>query len=232
MTVITISRQFGSGGNEIADQICKTTGYHLFDKHILTMAASEAGLADQEIVDYGEDNYKVKNFFDRIFGSSRHITQVRIWKEDRQGIRIKDEMLLGEDHALFLERKAIEKAYKMGNMVIVGRGGQVILGTFPDVLHVRIQAPLEERLQRVRGYPDLVGRAFSDSVEARRAAQDLIITSDVRSEEYMKQFYGVDWSDPFLYHLIINTSKISLELAASVIIEAAHRLENIAEPIP
>jgi CMP/dCMP kinase len=228
MAVVTISRQYGSGGSEIADQICKTTGYRLFDKHILTMAAFEAGLADQEIVDYCEDNYKVKNFFDRLFGSSRHITQVRIWKEDRQGVRIKDELLLGEDHALFLERKAIETAYKIGNMVIVGRGGQVILGAYPDVLHVRVLAPLEERLLRVRGYPDMAGRAFSDSVEARRAAQDLIIMSDARSEEYMKRFYGVDWSDPQLYHMIINTSKVSLELAASVIIEAAQRLENVA----
>jgi len=48
-------------------------------------------------------------FFDRIFGSSRHITQVRIWKEDRQGIRIKDEMLLGEDHALFWREKPLKK---------------------------------------------------------------------------------------------------------------------------
>jgi cytidylate kinase len=119
----------------------------------------------------------------------------------------------------------------MGNMVIVGRGGQVILGTYPDVLHVRVQAPLEERLQRVRGYPSLAGRTFSDSVEARRAAQDLIISSDARSEEYMWRFYGVDWSDPQLYHMVINTSKSSLELAASVIIEAARRLESIAQPV-
>jgi cytidylate kinase len=231
MAVITISRQYGSGGDEIVDRICKTMGYSLFDKHILAMAAFEAGLADQEIIDYSEDNYKVKNFFSRLFGSPRHVTQVRIWKEDRQGVRVKEEMLLGEEHALFLERKAIEAAYKMGNMVIMGRGGQVILSAYPDVLHVRIQAPLEERLQRVRGYPDLAGRDFSDSVEARRAAQDLITTSDARSEEYMKRFYGVDWSEPQLYHMVINTSKMSLELAASVIIEAAKRLESITQPV-
>jgi cytidylate kinase len=230
MAVITISRQYGSGGNEIVDRICKATGYHLFDKQIIAMAAFDAGLADQEIVDYSEDNYKVKNFFNRLFSSARPVTQVRIWKEDRQGVRLKEEIILGEEHALFLERKAIEKAYKMGSMVIVGRGGQVILGAYPDVLHVRIQAPFEERLQRVRSYPILANRTFSDSVEARRAAQDLIITGDAASEEYMKRFYGVDWSDPQLYHMIINTSKMGLELAANVIVEAAKQLEGLAQP--
>lgn len=47
----------------------------------------------------------------------------------------------------------------------------------------------------------------------------------------MKRFYGVDWSDPQLYHMIINTSKMSPELAAKIIIDAAQRLESIAQPI-
>ena len=62
MTVITISRQYGSGGDVIADWICKKIGYHLFDKHILVKAALDVGLSEQEVFDYSEDTYKVRNF--------------------------------------------------------------------------------------------------------------------------------------------------------------------------
>jgi cytidylate kinase len=224
MAVITVSRQFGSGGDEIVEKVCKTTGYYLFDKQLLAKAAFEAGLSDQEIVDYSEDNYRVKNFLDRLFGRSRPVAQVRVWKEGRDGVRTMEEMNLSEENALSLVRNAIETSYKMGNIVIVGRGGQMILKDHPDVLHVRIEAPLEERLLRVRSNPAFASRSFSDSFEARQAAQNLIEVNDIASADYLKRFYGVDWSDPMLYHMVINTCKLSIEQSARLIIDAAQRL--------
>lgn len=226
MAVITISRQFGSGGDEIAELICKDTGYQLFDKLVLVKAAQEAGLADQEIVDYSEDEYKVGNFIDRLFGRSQKTVQVRTWKEGLEGTRQVELLELDEQHALTLVQKAIERAYQVGNIVIVGRGGQVVLKDKPDVLHVRIEAPLEERMQRVRGQLREAKQSFSTLVEERRAAQDLIAARDMASADYLKRIYKVDWSDPLLYDLVINTSRMSGKLAARLIIEAA---ENIAQ---
>ncbi|HEY5668531.1 MAG TPA: cytidylate kinase-like family protein [Anaerolineales bacterium] len=230
MSVITISRQYGSGGDEIAELICHNTGYQLFDKHILARAAFEAGISDQEVIDYSEDNYMVKNFLARLFGISRPIAQLRVWKEGKDGVRVAEEIQLNEEHALSLVRKAIEYAYEIGNIVIMGRGGQVILKDKPDVIHVRIEADIEDRLVRVRSYPEQKTQPFSDSVEARRAAQDIIESFDTGSADYLKRFYGVDSSDPLLYHFIINTSKFSIEHSANLITQVAQQIKPIAEP--
>jgi CMP/dCMP kinase len=230
VAVITISRQYGSGGDEIAAEICKMMGYHMFDKHILAQAASEVGLADDEIIDLSEENYKIRNFFDRLFGTPRSRI-VRILKENDNldEMRVVEEMPLTEENALVLERKAVDTAYQVGQIIIVGRGGQMILQDWPNVIHIRIVAPLEERIQRIRAQHKLANRSFTDSVEARRAAQDEIESNDLISADYLKRFYGVDWSDPLLYHLVINTSQLNLEQATKIIIEAVQQIEPIAE---
>ena len=220
MATITISRQYASNGNDIAKKVCEMTGYYLFDKHIIAEAAAEVGLSDEEIVDFSEENYKIKGFFERLFGRSR----LQIWKEMEDGARTSETVHLSEENALSLVRHAIEKAHKMGDTVIVGRAGQVLLQESPDVLHVRIETPLETRIQRVRNYPELANRSFIGPLEARRAALDLIEASDFASADYLKRFYGVDWSDPMLYHILINTDKLSIEQAASFIIAAMQQL--------
>jgi len=231
MSVITISRQFGSGGDEIAEYICNNTGFQLFDKSVLARAAFEAGLSDQEIIDFSEDRYEIQGFFDRLFGRSRTVKQVRTLMEYKEGVQVVEKMKLGEEQALAFVKKAVLTAYNMGNQVIVGRGGQVILRSHPDVLHVRIEAALEDRLERVRSYPDFEEDSTSDSAEIQRLAQDKIDKSDAASADYLKRFYNVDWSDPMLYHLILNTSKMTIEQAAGLIMETARQLAIVPEPV-
>lgn len=220
MATITISRQYASYGNIIAEKICESTGYYLFDKRLIAEAAVDAGLSDEEIVDFSEENYKIKGFFNRLFGGS----QLQIWKEMEDGIRTAEQVPLSEENALMLVKKAIKNAHKMGDTVIVGRGGQVILQEAPDVLHVRIETPLEERIQRVRNHPTIANRSFIAPLEARRAALDLIEESDNASADYLQRFYGVDWSDPMLYHILINTAKLNVDQAVHLIIETAQQL--------
>jgi cytidylate kinase len=229
MSVITISRQYGSGGDEIAETLRKNFGYRIFDKFILAEAALDAGLSEQEIVDYSEDQYKTQNFFERLFGRSRPVAQMSTWVEVKGGVRITEDLSLNEEQALSFVRKAVVTAFQMDNMVIIGRGGQVILSDRPNVLHVRVEAPFEERLHRVRGYPQLASQTFSDSVEARRAAQDLIETRDAASSDYLKRFYNVDWSDSGLYHIIFNTGKLGIEQVAGVIADLAKHTEHVIE---
>lgn len=220
MAVITISRQFGSGGDEIAQAICKNTGFNLFDKHLFARAAFEFGLADQEFVDYCEDSYRMKNFFERLFRPDRPVAQVRIWKETPDGVRTIEEIQLNEDHALACVRKAVQIAYESGNYVIVGRGGQALLKDKPGVLHVRVEAPMEDRLMRVRHTPPISERVFSDAAEERRVTLKFIESNDAASASYLKRFYSIDWADLQHYHLVVNTSKLSIEAAAKLVIQA------------
>jgi cytidylate kinase len=226
MAVITISRQFGSGGDEIADHICQSLGYRHFDKRLIARAAEEAGFSEQQGLDFSEENYKVKNFIDRLSARSRPVAHVRIWKESTAGVRVAEEMQVSEEHALILVQKAVEAAYQNGKVVIIGRGGQILLKDHPDVLHVRIEAPMEDRIQRVKQQLKLEKQMTLDTIDTRRAAQDLIEQRDTASAAYLKRFYGIDWADPLHYHLVINSRKLSPVLAAQIVVDLVHCLEK------
>ena len=227
MTVITISRQFGSYGDEIAKKVCELLDYRYFDKTLMLQAAAAAGLSEQEIVDYSEENYKMRNFLDRLFGGSQPVAQISVWKEDPQGNRTHETLALDEDTALQLIQKAIHYAHQIGNVVIVGRGGQALLQDEPDVLHVRIEAPLENRLERVRAQ----WRPDESRLDLRRSAQDMIREKDAASAEYLQHYYNVRWDDASLYHLILNTGKLSIDQAAELIVRMAEKVSPRLEYI-
>lgn len=218
MSVITISRQFGSGGDEIAAMVCEALWYRIFDKHMIAEAAKAEGISVVEMGDFSEENIQTSGFFLHLFSRPQPAFSARVWKEGIDGTRSIEEFVLDETEALALTQKAVKAAYQMGNMVIVGRGGQVILQNEPDVLHVRIVAPLEHRIQRVKEQLKVSQNTYLADIEMRRNAQDLILSRDAASEEYLKRFYHVDWDSPLLYDLVINTGSLSLKKAAEIII--------------
>ncbi|HEY9076571.1 MAG TPA: cytidylate kinase-like family protein [Anaerolineaceae bacterium] len=217
MTIITISRQFGSGGDEIANRLSALLNYPCFDKSMVAKAAQEAGLSEQEIIDYSEDSHKVRTFFDRLFNRPLPVASVRVWRESLDGVRTNEEYELSENSAVALMQKAIQMAYQEGNMIIVGRGGQALLKGRPDVLHLRIIAPLEDRIQHLKEQLKESRQIYQADLELRRLAQDQIIERDNISADYLKRFYHIDWDDPSYYHLIINTGMLSIEQAAEMI---------------
>jgi len=210
MAVITISRQSGSGGDEIAARLSMKLSYQTFDKRQIAKAAHEIGLTGQDIIDFSEDDYKIRGFFDRLFNRPRPIAQIRVWKESVAGTRTFETELLDEDQAAGLVQSAIRAAYRAGDVIIVGRGGQVILKDKPGVLHVRIEAPLEDRIERMS---DEAGITPEE-------AQDAILEHDRSAAAYLQRFHRADWADPLLYHLVINTGLISIEDATQLVITA------------
>ena len=225
MTVITISRQFGSGGDEIAARVCRSLGYQHFDKRMIAQAASEVGLSEQEVIDYSEDNHKVQSFLERLLNRQNIVGKTRIWKEAPSGTRTAEEFTFNEDTAVALVQKAIRSAYQAGNIVIIGRGGQILLKDHPKALHVRVVAPLEDRIQRVRTQMKHSRQAYLADIDLRREAQDWIIERDEASADYIKRFYQADWEDPLLYHLVINTGRISIEQSVELILRLSSGTE-------
>jgi cytidylate kinase len=122
-----------------------------------------------------------------------------------------------EAKRIALIEAVIRVAYQHGNIVILGRGGQAILKDKPDVLHVRIVAPLDARAQRLHEQENF----------SLGGAQDIVIKRDQASAEYLKRFYDLDWADPVLYDLVIDTTKLGLEGATQLIIAAVEYL-----PVP
>jgi cytidylate kinase len=185
MSIITISRQMGSMGTEIAQAAAKEINYEYMDKNKIAEALRKYGLQPREIETFDEK----KPFWDYISiqrKKSLHILQALIYD---------------------LARK--------DNMVIVGRGGQVILKDFPGVLHVRIIAPFAIRIQRI------MERGARDQKEAA----EVLRRSDRDSAGFIRAYFDVDWDNQDLYDLVINTRKLSVEVGARIILESVPALE-------
>jgi CMP/dCMP kinase len=220
MTVITISRQFGSGGDEIAERLCKILGYQQFDKQLIVQSAAEAGISEKEVYDYSEESHKVRSFLDRLFSRTAVMNVGPGWS-DTGDVLLPQQELLNEEVMQALVQKAVRSAYKIGDMIILGRGSQILLQTEPGTLHVRIEAPLEDRIQTVKEWLKAENQAFTADVEIRRKAQDLITARDAASQDYIKRFYQANWANPTLYHVVLNTGKLSLERATQIIVDLA-----------
>lgn len=224
MSVITISRQFGSGGDEIARQVSQVLGYHIFDKYMIREAAKAAGLSDAAVsiaddaLDYSEDNHQVRGFLDILFGKMPVLPYVGVWPDDLTVSYTLEELRLQQVDSLLLVQKAIQSAYEVGSMVIVGRGGQVLLKDQPDVFHIRIVAPMEYRLQYIETQLKQSTGVLSDT-----QAKELIAQRDAASADYLQSNYHTRWDDPLLYHLVLNTGKLGLDQAVQMIVKLAQQ---------
>jgi len=218
MAVITMSRQVGSGWEEVAERVAQELRLRMFDKTLMMRVAAEVGIHESEIVDYSEEEYQARNFFDRLFGRQRTIAAVTTRTRGTRGTEQISTQVLDEARAIDLIRATMRAAYDRGNVLIIGRGGQAILENKPDVLHVRVVAPLEERVRRLQEQENLT------VPQARRLAME----RDRITAEYLRTFHNVDVDDPTLYHLVVNTGKLGIDGAMELIVAAARGLEGAA----
>lgn len=178
MAVITFSRQLGSLGYETARLLVQRTGYRLVVRELINQAARRAGAPEVALAMIDELNLL--------------------------GVKPSPDELLAYLKAVEVVMKELAQA---GNVIIVGRAGQIILADWPGVLHVRVIAPVElraERLAQRLGIPFQAARAQVDA-------------SDRYHQNYFKRFYNTRWDDPNHYDLVLNTAKLSPEDAAEII---------------
>ncbi len=205
-TVITISRQVGSGGDEIALKVSEILGYAYFDKSLMVSEAKSLGICEEDIADFSEDAYKVKSFVDRILLRSKPVSISYASKDNELNRKTLD-----EEECLSAVQTVINSLASRGKTVIVGRGGQAILKQKVGVLHVRIVAPLAVRVERIMKSGGL----------SQEDAQRLIENDDKAAAEYLRRFYNIDWEDPAIYDLVLNTGKMDLNTASRVIASVA-----------
>jgi cytidylate kinase len=210
MAVITISRELGSEGDKIADLVCQELGYRRVDKAILMQIAEEAGVDIEAVLE------KERGFSKRARLISSDLTSLyRRQPSAFEGLSDIDDQTYEE-----VTRKALEDSAEQGDVVIVGRGGQMVLRDWPDAVHVSVYAVSEVRLQRLRQ------REQVTELEAQRRIKE----SDEQKRQYIRHMHkNANWKDLKYYHLTINTSSISLKAAAQIIIVAAQDREQLAE---
>jgi peroxiredoxin/cytidylate kinase len=205
-TVITISRQIGSGGDEIAHEVARILGWSHFDKNLMVEVGRDLGVSEQDIVDFCEDTYRVQSLVDKLMLRR---------KPAKQSFTVKDNAhvrkTLDEEQCLGTIQTVINNLASRGKTVIVGRGGQAILKHKVGVLHVRVVAPKEVRLERIMKSEGLKQEDALKKIEE----------NDKSTAEYLQRFYNIDLDNIAIYDMVLNTSKIDLGTAAKVIASIA-----------
>lgn len=223
MGVITISRQFGSGAADIVEQVAEELRYDLVDKQIISEVARATGVPEERVSEVDEqDETGLRGILERWFEAAAATGSYRASGFGDAAIppgALIDE--LGEtthvlDREVYHEvvRQAIRKLAERGDVLIVGRGGMMVLQDVPGVLRVRITASEQSRAERV---------AALEGLGAREALQ-LVRDSDRRRSAFIARNYHADWEDASLYHLVINTEIVPASTATRVIAAAARDL--------
>lgn len=207
--IITISREYGSGGRLIGKLVAESLGYDFYDKEIIDMAAQESGLSP-DFIKKTEQNLSSGFLYNLLLGSSYSGTA-----NGASSIN-GTQMLPLADQVFNAERKVILGLAKKGNCVIVGRCADYILNTSDEIdskslLNVFIYGNLEEKLKRIE---DLYK-------EPEQAAKKTIQQIDKRRANHYNTFTEATWGDRKNYDIMINSSTAGIEETARLISEIA-----------
>lgn len=208
MRAITISREYGSGGGEVAARLAKQLGWRLIDHEVVVRVARELGVSEADVEVHDE---RAESLFARILTSMQSIQPPIYVESSTLPILLAN----ANDYREALN-KVVSAAVEAGNVVIVGRASQMRLAQRRDVLHVRIVASLERRILYV------MSREGLDSDTARSRVQ----SKDRDRARYLQMEYQRDPADAHLYDLVVNTDILDLDSTVDLINFALERKAN------
>lgn len=201
--IITISRQYGSGGRQIGQQLAKELNIPFYDKEIIDLAAKESGLAA-----------------DFIRGQEQQLTQSLLFSIvtnfTSNGGAFNPNMLSLSDQVYLAEAKAIRSLADKGSCVMVGRCADWVLEKDYDVLRVFVCAPIETRCKRAV-------EEYGDKAEnIQKAVQSI----DKQRARYCQHYCDKAWEDAENYDLCLNSGTISLAQCVAIIKGAWQELQK------
>ena len=206
MQAITISREYGSGGGEIARRVAQRLQWRLVDHEIVVQVAQSLEISEEEAAARDEHSDSVVS---RILSSMHGVDP---------SLMVVSPVQLPVDAQKYNDalRKAVRGAATAGHVVIVGRGSQVLLSNRRDVLHVRIVAPMKQRINYV------MQREGLDEDAARARIQ----LKDRDRQRYLQNEYHVQSEDPHLYDIVVNTGILDLDGIVDLIAVALNHKES------
>lgn len=202
--IITIARQYGSGGREVGYKLAELLGCKCYDKEMITLAAQKSGLSSEALSSVDE---KAANslLYTLALGSSVYnhgLEHVNLPINDR----------------LFVVQSEIikELAAENENAIIVGRCADYVLSGRDNLVRVFISAGFDERVKTV-----MKRHGLTES-----NARDLIIKTDKRRSNYYSYYTGEKWGKADKYDLVVSTDRIGLDGAAGLIISYLNTLDE------
>jgi len=183
--IVTIEREYGCGGGDIAQMLATGLGWKLWDQR-LTEEIARLAHCPKAVVEAREERndplyYRLlKSFLRGSYEGSINAPKLN---------------LVDSETILRITRRVVEHAAEHGNCVIVGRGSQQFLKTRPDTLRVFLYAPREDKIRR------LLTRGKDE-----REAEELVDNVDRERADFIRKYFNVDWPDRAIYHTMMNTA--------------------------
>lgn len=205
---ITVEREYGSQGAEFASQLAAWLGWELLDSKLVDAVAQKAKVPPDVAQVYDE---KIDPWYFR-YGRA-------FWYGSVERLSSSEEARFDSERSIELLRETLRAAADRGRCVIVGRGAPSALANVPGAFHIFVYASLARKVKwMAQKFPD----------KAASAEQDILAVNDRRSA-YIRRFYGHDWENPHLYHLMLN-SCMGQEAMLGAALEAAG-LRNVAASV-
>jgi len=204
MAAVTVSRQSGSGGSEIATLVGRRLGWPVIDNQFVGLVSRKSGVPREEVQRLEE---RVPGLLERL-GQSLALAAP-------DGFVTGEIPVTGplpEDEIRRVTETVINEAVKH-NVVLVGRGAQAHLAARDNVLHVFIAAPREVRVERV------MKRLGLERKDAERTVDD----QDRGRREYVKTHYRRTWDDAANYDLMLNSDRFRPDEIADIIVHTVRR---------
>jgi cytidylate kinase len=183
--VLTVNREFGSGGGRIAEIIAGNLGWKLLDKHIIDAIAYAAHVDPSVVQRYDEH---VESWLRRLNQQTMRSAALAA------GLELRDNAVFDAEEMVKISQKVIEQAYAEGNCVIVGRGSQCILQHKTQAFHVFVYAPHRDRFKRL-----------FERLPKGTDIEQRIRSVDAERAKYLQEYYGKYWLDPHLYDLMVSS---------------------------
>lgn len=202
MSVITISRLYGSGGSEVAARVARELGWSLLDNSVVDAVASRLGIAPAEVAAREERSPSlVERLVDTMaLGSQEWFVQLGASKRGPT-----------EEELVEVTRHIVEEALLRGPAVVVGRGAQSMLAARSDALHVFCYSPRSALIARSRARDGL----------SEEAAAKLVDDTNSQREQWVRKHFNRTWREHSNYHLTVNTDWLGIEGASDIVAAAA-----------
>ena len=183
--IVTVEREYGSGGGEIAQMLSTHLGWKLWDQ-LLTEEIAKLANCPKAVVEVREE--RTDPLYYRLFKSFLRGSYEGSLNAHKLNV-------VDSESILKITERVVQHAAKTGNSVIVGRGSQHFLRSRPDTLRVFLYAPREDKVRR------LLARGKSQN-----EAQQLVDTVDRERADFIQKYFHVEWPDRGVYHTMINTA--------------------------
>jgi Cytidylate kinase len=204
LPVITIARQFGSGGHEVGEKLAGKLSIPFYDKALIALAAKKSGLSE-EIFAEADEKATSSLLYSMVMGSYAFGSRI-------PGI---NEMPIN-DKLFIIQSDIIKNAAKEGSCVIIGRCADYILREHQNCLNVFIHADKDSRVERV----------LEKNLAETKKASEFVTKKDKQRANYYNFYSNNKWDDMKNYDLSIDTSKFTIDETVDMIVAAAKLLDK------